>query len=108
MLELSGDQPRWLSGAQESESGSVRFRAEAGGSYYAVSADAVRRPEVRQVSASHRLKSRRNRAEYLVIGPRGFLAAAGPLLEHRQRQGLKVKSVAMEDVYAEFATTEVP
>ena len=46
VLELSGAQPRWLSSVQNDAS-RVRFRAESGETYYAVSAASVRRPEVR-------------------------------------------------------------
>ena len=104
VLELSRAHPRWLSGVQNDAS-RVRFRAESGETYYAVSAASVRRPEVRAMPTT-RLKSRGNRAEYLLVGPRAFLGAATPLLKQRRQQGLKVKSVALEDVYAEFGFGE--
>ena len=105
VLDLTGEHPRWLSGAQLTDTGSVRFRAETGGSYLALSAEAVRRPKVLKVSASS-LKSRQNRADYLLVGPRAFLGAAEPLLELRRSQGLTVKSVSIEEVYSEFGYGE--
>ncbi len=104
VLDMTTGPPRWLSGTQLI-TGSLRFRAEAGGSYLVVSADAVLRPEVRKVT-SIGLKHRRNRADYLLIGPRAFLPSARPLLELRRSQGLEVKAVAIEDVYSEFGYGE--
>jgi len=99
------DRPRWLSGTETTAEGAVRFRAEAGRSYLAVSDGAVLRPEVRR-SGSTRLKTVRAGADYLVIGPRTFLVDAEPLLELRQSQGLRVKAVAVEDVFEEFGFGE--
>jgi hypothetical protein len=42
----------------------------------------------------------------MVVAPREFLAAAQPLLEQRQRQGLETLAVAVEDVYDEFGFGE--
>ncbi len=99
------DQPRWLSGAETTAGGAVRFRAEAGRSYLGVSEEAVLRPDVRQPRAS-RLKRVRAGADYLLIGPEAFLTEAAPLLELRRRQGLRVRTVAVEDVYEEFGFGE--
>jgi len=60
----------------------------------------VRRP------ASSDLKSARNRADYLLVSPRAFLAAAQPLLGLRESQGLRTKAVAIEDVYQQFGFGE--
>ncbi len=99
------EKPRWLSGAETTAEGRVRFRAEAARSYLAVSEEATLRPEVRPPRAS-RLKRVRAGAEYLLIGPEGFLTEAAPLLELRRRQGLRVRAVAVEDVYEEFGFGE--
>jgi hypothetical protein len=40
------------------------------------------------------------------LGPRALLSAAEPLLEQRRAQGLRVKAVAVEDVYAQFGHGE--
>jgi hypothetical protein len=70
-----------------------------------VGPDAVLRPEVRKVWANA-LKRTDNRADYLVIGPSVLLDVAKPLLELRQSQGLEVKAVAIEDVFANFGFGE--
>ncbi|MBN2005055.1 MAG: hypothetical protein JXA21_16975, partial [Anaerolineae bacterium] len=41
-------------------------------------------------------------ADELILAPRSFLAALAPLVEHRQNQGLRVKLIAVEDVYPIF------
>ena len=42
----------------------------------------------------------------MVIGPRAFLEAAEPLLNHRESQGLVTKAVAIEEVFSEFGYGE--
>jgi hypothetical protein len=49
---------------------------------------------------------KRTGAEYLVIGPREFVDAAGELLEYRRSQGLRAVGVAVEQVYSEFGYGE--
>ncbi len=105
LLDTTGDKPRWLSGAEVSPEGALRFRAEAGRSYLAVSREAVGRPLVRS-AAPARLKKDTLSADYLVIGPSAFSPEAAPLLAHRGRQGLKVKFASLEDVYSEFGFGE--
>ena len=105
VLDVSGAQPSWLLDTELGADGMLRFRAESGRSYLAVSPEAVYHPTVTKPRAS-RLKNVRNRADYLLIGPEAFLRAAIPLLELRQRQGLKVKAVSIEEVYAEFGFGE--
>jgi len=43
-----------------------------------------------------------NGADYILITPRAFLPAVLPLCQLRQSQGLRVKAVAVEDIYNEF------
>lgn len=43
-----------------------------------------------------------NAADYILITPKAFLTAVEPLAAHRQSQGLRVKVVALEDIYDEF------
>ena len=105
VLDMSGAQASWLLDTELGADGMLRFRAESGRSYLAVSPEAVYHPAVTKPRASH-LKNVRNRADYLVIGPEAFLRAAIPLLELRQRQGLKVKAVSIEEVYSEFGFGE--
>ena len=106
VLDVTDKQePRWLSGAETTADGAVRFRAEAGRSYLAVSEEAVLRPEVRRPKSAS-WKRVRAGADYLVIGPQAFLTEAEPLLELRRGQGLRVKAVAVEDLYEEFGFGE--
>lgn len=105
VVDVTEEPPRWLTGALPSGIGSIRFSTRAGRRYLVASAEAVHRPEVRTVPSA-RLKSPRNRADYVILGPRALVREAGPLLELRQRQGLDAKGVAIEDVYSEFGFGE--
>jgi len=104
VIDTTASMPRWLSGALATASGSS-FSVEAGRSYRATGADSVLRPGVRKPLSS-RLRSRANRADYVVIGPREFLAEAEPLLAQRRSQGLVAKAVSVEEVYQEFGHGE--
>jgi hypothetical protein len=104
IIELREDAPIWLTG-MESAMGVVRFRAEAGARYLVTSPEAVLPVEVRK-PVKNRLKRKTHRADYVVIGPRSFVAAAGRLLELRRSQGLGVKGVVLEEVYSEFGFGE--
>jgi hypothetical protein len=105
LLDVSDAAPRWLAGAEVGADSVLRLRAEAGGRYLAVSPDAVHHPVITK-PGQNRLKSKRNRADYLLIGPKAFLHAAAPLVQLRQSEGLKVTAVAIEDVYSEFGFGE--
>jgi len=104
VLDVTEQVPRWLTGVEPVEGG-VRFTAEAGRSYLAVGSDAVLRAEVTRPAPSS-LKSERNVAEYLVVGPAELLVEAAPLLELRRSQGLRTKAVPIEEVYSEFGYGE--
>ena len=105
LLDLtSPNTPQWLFGASTTQSG-LAFRVETGRRYLALSAQNVLHPEVRSPIPSA-LRSRLNRAEYLVIGPDAFLPAAQPLLDLREGQGLVVKAASLEEVYQEFGHGE--
>jgi hypothetical protein len=97
VLEL-GESPRWLAGGS-------KFRVEAGKSYGVFDPSAVRSPEIRRPMATV-LASKDNRADYVLIGPRAFVEAAAPLLDHRSAQGLVPKGVALEDIVSEFGHGE--
>ena len=92
--------PVWLTG-HEIVGGSVRFRAEAGHRYWAGSDSALFSPRVAQPLPSG-LKSASNQADYLLIAPRAFLAAAEPLVARRADQGLTTRAVAFEEISDEF------
>jgi hypothetical protein len=105
VLDITDENPRWLSGGESSADGTFRFRAEEGRRYHVVSRQALRRPLVRRVSGA-RFEKETLQADYLVIGPSAFSSAAAPLLQHRSRQGLRVKFASVEDVYREFGFGE--
>ena len=104
LLDLSQEPPRWLSGTSGP---GLRFEAEAGHSYLAVSPEAVLAPEVRPATKAT-LQSPRNGAEYLLLAPREFLQldSAVALLDRRRAQGLSARGVAVEDVFDEFGHGE--
>jgi hypothetical protein len=103
-LDVSETPPLWLRGGEASSSG-LRLRVEAGRSYLVASREAVLRPSVVQPKAT-RLKSDRNQADYLVVGPKELLDAARPLLDARRSQGLETLAVSIDDVYSEFGFGE--
>ena len=105
VLDTTNAQPVWLAGATSQGDGVVRFRAEAEHRYLVVDAERVAHAELRKASAV-RWKRGSWQADYLVIGPRAFLAAARPLLNQRRRQGLRVLGVPVEEIYAEFGFGE--
>jgi hypothetical protein len=90
--------PRWLTGHVAS-GGTLRFRAESGRRYLATSQPLSPRVALPQPS---NLKSAANQADYVLIAPRAFLAAAEPLLLRREDQGLTTRAVAFEEIAAEF------
>ena len=104
VLDTTAPAPLWVRGAATGPAGAA-FRVEPGRSYRVVAPSAVRRPEVRRAGPPHLLASS-NRADWLLVGPRELLPAAAPLVELRRSQGLRVKAVALEDVYAQFGHGE--
>ena len=90
----------WLSGYQAT-GGRLRFRAEAGRRYLAVSEAALLTPRV-AAPAQSSLRSSDNQADYILIAPRAFLVSAEPLLERRRDQGLQARGVAFEEIADEF------
>ena len=91
---------RWLRG-YEASGGALRFRAEAGHRYLAVSSQGLLTPRVATPAASS-LRATTSQADYLLIAPRAFLAAAEPLLERRRDQGLAARGVAFEEIADAF------
>jgi hypothetical protein len=70
VLDVTEEPPRWLRGA--AGDGGLRLTVEAGRRYVVLDPGAVLKPEVRRPSRSS-LKSERNRADYLIVGPRELL-----------------------------------
>ncbi|HEX9202551.1 MAG TPA: C25 family cysteine peptidase, partial [Vicinamibacteria bacterium] len=96
--------PSWIFGASPTQAG-IAFRTEAERQYLALSPQNLLHPQVRLPLQSS-LRSTHNRADYILLAPQAFLAAAQPLLDLRQRQGLAVKAVALEQVYQDFGHGE--
>ena len=91
---------RWLRG-YEASGGSLRFRAEAGRRYLAVSAQSLLTPRVAAPGPSS-LRATTNQADYLLIAPQAFVASAEPLLQRRRDQGLQARTVAFEEIAEQF------
>jgi hypothetical protein len=100
LLDLTAAGAAWLRG-YEATGGSLRFRAEAGHRYLAVSQQALLTPRTAPPAPST-LRTTTNQADYLLIAPRAFLAAAEPLLQRRHDQGLATRAVAFEEISDEF------
>ena len=94
----SGAAARWLTGF-ETSAGSLRFGAQAGRRYLVVA-----QPLAPRVAAVEPLALRAAglQADYLLVAPAAFLAAAEPLLERRRQQGLAARGVSLEQIAAEF------
>jgi hypothetical protein len=99
VVDVTDDTPRWLEGARLLQD-TLRFHVEAGRSYSLVDPKSVMRAEVRTASAP-RWKLPTHRADYVAIGPRELLQTAKPLLDWRRRQGLKVASVPIDELFDE-------
>lgn len=67
----------------------------------AVTPTGVRYPPV-QANTPSTLNDARRRADYIAIGPDDLLAAAEPLLQHREREGMRVLRARVSDVMDEF------
>ncbi len=104
VLDVTEPRAKWLEGVTSDGSG-LRFAAERGREYLAVSPEALLRPEVRKPAAVT-LKSVSNREDYLAVGPKALLPAANPLLALRRNQGLKSRGVSIEQIYEEFGHGE--
>src|SRR5262249_18515592 len=98
-LDTTGATPVWLRGVEPAASGAA-LRVEAGRSYAVTALASTLHPAVAPASATG--LRRGPRADYVVVAPRAFLAAAAPLLELRRAQGLAARAVAFEDVADEF------
>jgi hypothetical protein len=103
-LSASGASPTWLTG-WEALPGALHFEARADHTYLAVSGLGLGTPRVAKPAAPT-LRDSANQADYLVVTPRAFLAAAEPLLERRRSQGLRARAVALEEIASVFGAGE--
>ena len=91
---------RWLTGV-ESSGAAVRFHADAGRLYLAVSETALLTPRVAAPEPST-LRATTNQADYVLVAPKAFLSAAEPLVQRRQDRGLATRAVSFEEIASEF------
>ena len=92
----------WLTGFEAGPS--LRFHAEADHRYLAVSEEALLSPRVFFPEPSARLRSAANQADYLLIAPQAFMAAAQPLLDRRASQGLSTFAASLEEITSSFGS----
>ncbi len=71
--------------------------------YLALTPEAARPPRALVPDTPSTLRAPGQGADYVIVAPADFLAAAGRLAEYRRGQGLKVAVVDVEDVYDEFS-----
>ncbi|HEY7697271.1 MAG TPA: C25 family cysteine peptidase, partial [Vicinamibacteria bacterium] len=104
VVDVSAEAPFWIEGTA-SLGDRVRFRVGDGRKYLVVGTEALHHPDVLRAKATA-LRSTKNRADYIVLGPRAFLSAVAPLADLRRSQGLRVALVSIEDVFDEFGFGE--
>jgi hypothetical protein len=90
----------WLDGFTTA-GGVLRFQAQALRRYRVASGASLLAPRVVRPGGST-LRDPANQADYLLVAPRAFLAAATPLVERRQSQGLRGRAVSLEEIASAF------
>ena len=95
--------PRQLTGVAPDVVGRLTFVPRAGDVEYLVSGlNAAQRPLAVVSDRPAHLKGTGHSAEYVVIAPEEFEAAAKELAEFRRNEGLKTLVVTLEDIYDAF------
>ena len=84
------------------ESWQASFFGVKGRVYYLIDRSVIRSPELEVASAKGRLRSHRNKADYLIVVPPGLEEGAQALAEYRQAQGLDVMTVELREIYDVF------
>jgi len=100
LVALRSDGVDWLRGF-EWDPVSLRFSAQGGVRYLAVSSKALLSPRVFAPVRSS-LRSTQNQADYILIAPQAFLPAAEPLIQRRQDQGLTTLAASLEEISSAF------
>jgi hypothetical protein len=77
-------------------------RAEERKTYFLLTGDQVKAPEQLAVWKPARLADPQNQADYILITAKSFESSVAPLARFHRGRGLKVKMVAVEDIYNEF------
>jgi hypothetical protein len=70
--------------------------------YYALNINQYRQPSSTTLWQPAKLKHPKNGADYILITDQAFLPAVEPLCALRREQGLRVKSVSVQEIYNEF------
>jgi Peptidase family C25/Propeptide_C25 len=70
--------------------------------YYLLANDQFAQATRLKSVAINQLRRTNNAADYILITPKAFAAAAELLVTHRKNQGLRAKLVILEDIYEEF------
>ncbi|HUN88098.1 MAG TPA: C25 family cysteine peptidase [Terriglobales bacterium] len=83
-------------------SASFNNDANAPGIYYACTDAVVAQPLTMTYHSPSNLSATSNAADLLIVSHNDFIPALSPLVNDRQKQGLKVKVVDVDDVYSEF------
>ncbi len=93
------ERPLWLKG--RAEGAGLTFGSVVSGvrRYLVVPASALRSPASVTPTRAPRLKDQASGADVLVIAPDAFAEALQPLLDWRERQGLRVRRVSPEEIY---------
>ncbi len=96
--------PLLLAGVAPDVAGRVTFVPRGAERVYLVSGlNAALRPLAVAGDRPSQLKGRARAAEYIVIAPEEFTAAAKDLAEYRRRKGLKTFVATLEDIYDSFS-----
>jgi len=104
VYRIGGSAPRRLTQVQTQPSGSALLARFAGtgqtASYAVYDASAISAPTFAPVPQPNQIKN--GYADYLIIAHPNFIAGLDPLVRARTAQGLRVKVVNVNDVYAAF------
>ncbi|MEK7449562.1 MAG: C25 family cysteine peptidase, partial [Planctomycetota bacterium] len=76
--------------------------AQPGDHYFILPGNLIKKPLSLRTSSDADLKNRENQADYIIIAPEKLMSGLQPLVAHRTKDGLLVKTVAVEDIYDEF------
>lgn len=96
--------PKLLNGVTLDGSYRVSFiPASAESVYLAVGVSGIRLPDQVIANKASSLKDKQNSADYVIIIPAGLETAVEDLVYLRQRRGLEVMVVELEDIYDEFS-----
>ncbi len=85
-----------------SAGGALQGQASAGQLLIAVEATGLKKPRLERPLLAPDLNAAGLQADWLVIGPPDLLEAARPLVEQRQKQGLRVVSAPLQAVFDQF------